>query len=355
LNRTFHPAWLGVVLVASALSANCGSTPTAPTPTPVDPPVISCPASQTLTSPQATPIPVVYGDPTVVGGKSPVTTSCSPPSGATFPIGSTTVTCTATDAQQRTSACTLSVVVDPPPQVLLTRYVAFGDSITAGENGQNALTSDVGGFLRFERSIILYGQDYPTVLRSSLQSRYTLQSAAIVVSNKGVPGESAGESSTLSRFAQAISGYQVVLLMEGSNDLYNAASGGSSITNAALDGLQSMIRMAKSAGVRPYLATVPPMDPNACTPICRGFAAPLVAPFDDRIRSLAASEGAPLVDVYTAFGGDLTLLSADGLHPNAAGYERISDTFFHAIQATLEPHTALSGRSVLPPMGLGGY
>ena len=46
---------------------------------------------------------------------------------------------------------------------------------------------------------------------------------------------------------------------------------------------------------------------------------------------MAAAEGVPLVDVYEAFGGDLTLISSDGLHPNAAGYQRTADAFFQKL------------------------
>ncbi len=344
MSSTLHTARFAAALIAGVLSVSCGSssTPTTPTPVPIDPPVITCPASQSLTSALATPIPVVYGTPSVVGGKAPVTTSCTPTSGSTFPVGTTTVTCTATDAQQRVSTCGLTIAVAAPPRVLVTRFVAFGDSITAGQDGQNAITSDFGGFLQFDRSIILVGFEYPTVLRTALKARYTLQSDAIAVLNAGNPGESAGDTATLTRFRNALVGYDVVLILEGSNDLYNAYSGGTSITNAAINGIQSMIRAAKQAGVRPYLATVPPMNPGACTPICRGFAYALVPAFDDRLRALASSEAIPLVDVYKAFNGDLTLLSADGLHPNANGFGLIADTFLDSIKATLEQPATIS-------------
>ena len=63
-----------------------------------------------------------------------------------------------------------------------------------------------------------------------------------------------------------------------------------------------------------------------------------VVPVNDRIRLLVASEGVFLVDLYQAFGGvaDTTLISSDGLHPSAAGNQRIAETFFTAIQARLE-------------------
>lgn len=345
--RVFTPVLL---LSAGLFAASCGdSSPTVPTPRPVDPPSITCPPSpDPLTSPTASPIPVVYAGATVVGGREPVSVSCTPSSGSTFPLGTTTVTCTATDAQQRTSTCNLTVTVDAPPQVQFTRFFAFGDSITAGEDGLSAITFELNGNLQFGQSVILYGRDYPTVLRSALQARYTLQSGAIVVSNQGSPAEKAAGG--MSRFSQIVrgGGFQVALLMEGTNDVYEAYYSGDGALTSAINALQQMVRTARGAGLRVYLATIPPQSRTMCSPICRGIAADIVPRFNDRIRSLAISEGAPLVDVYAAFGGDTTLLSPDGLHPNASGYERIADTFFQAVKNTIETVPTLTANQSRP-------
>ena len=346
---------LSVILLFAALAGSCSKAPVAPTPTPtpIAPPVITCPASQSLTSPFAAPISVVYSSPSVAGGASPITTSCTPASGSTFPLGATTVTCTATDAQQRTSSCSVTVTVTAPPKLRLTKFLAFGDSITYGEDGQASLTAESGGVLTFLRSVQLFGRDYPTVLTNALKARYSLQVDSIAVSNKGNPGEYAsdpttpGEQSAVSRFSTLLSGQQVVLLMEGSNDV-NFAVKDSKVLDSALANLQKMIRAAKSAGLVPYLATIPPMNPNvAC---CRSAGAALVSAFDDRLRQLATSEGVTLVDVFKAFNGDLTLLSSDGLHPNALGYERIADTFFQSVSTTLELPATLAGAHTQIPL-----
>ena len=83
--------------------------------------------------------------------------------------------------------------------------------------------------------------------------------------------------------------------------------------------------------------------------------ASLVSGFDHRIRLLAASEGVTLVDAYKAFNGDVSLLSTDGLHPNAAGYKRIADTFFQSIKAMLEVSTTLTGLQHQRPIPFDGY
>ena len=60
-------------------------------------------------------------------------------------------------------------------------------------------------------------------------------------------------------------------------------------------------------------------------------------PINDLIRGMAAAEGAVLVDLYQAFDGQIdTLIGADGLHPNEAGYQQMAETFFTAVRARLE-------------------
>jgi len=327
------------VLAMLLLAGSCTSTPTTPStpaPTPVAPPTITCPVSLSLTSAQATPISVEYGVPTVSGGTSPITTTCSPENRSVFSVGATTVTCTATDAQQRTSSCSLSVTLKAPPTVRLTKFVAFGDSLTKGEDGAN-FTVTAPGVLSLFQPIIRDDWAYPTVLTNSMRARYSLQSSSINVVNQGCPGEVVNDNSivtcnqpVVTRFTSVVQGQQVVLLMEGSNDV-NFATKDSTVLNDTFFNLQRMLRAAKSAGVMPFIATIPPMTGTG-----RGIGASLVPAFNDRVRSLAASEGVTLVDVNSAFGGDLSLIGADGLHLNQSGYQRVADKFFESIQATLE-------------------
>ena len=72
-------------------------------------PTITCP-SPVLTSLDGKPIAVTL-TPTVVGGVTPVSATCSPVSGSLFPVGTTPFTCTAVDAAQQKSSCTSNVVV----------------------------------------------------------------------------------------------------------------------------------------------------------------------------------------------------------------------------------------------------
>ena len=71
---------------------------------------ITCPAL-TVTSSDGNPVTVTFS-PTTSGGLSPVASTCSPPSGSQFPVGTTSVECTATDGAGVSATCTGAVVVN---------------------------------------------------------------------------------------------------------------------------------------------------------------------------------------------------------------------------------------------------
>jgi len=220
----------------------------------------------------------------------------------------------------------------------VTRFASFGDSITWGENGNAVASFDLGSSIRPRVQV---QRTYPTVLYQSLAGRYTAQ--GILVSNQGFPGELAKDGDTQARFSSVVrsGGFDVVLLMEGSNDV------GGGFTSAAIASLRNMVRDAKSRGVKPFIATIPPMDGSSCCPR-RGSAAPLVPSFNDQVRGIASDEGIPLVDVYAALSPSVSqYIGADGLHPNDAGYAKIGETFFNAVKANLEV-TTTSLRTATP-------
>ena len=117
--------------VVFALFASACHAPTAPTST--GQPVLSCPASFDASATSADGATVVYPAPTVSGGRASVAVSCSPAAGTQFPTGVTTVACSATDAAAATSTCSFRVNVTRVPELSATRFLAFGDSVTAGE------------------------------------------------------------------------------------------------------------------------------------------------------------------------------------------------------------------------------
>jgi lysophospholipase L1-like esterase len=323
------PAFSRAVLLAflalpgPLILAACSDTPAQPTPPPAAAPSLSCPASVSVTSPSGEAFPVSYPPATVTGGTAPTTLTCAPPSGSTFQIGATAVTCTLTDQVGRTATCGFSVTVTAPPRLARTRFLAFGDSITWGEDGRISSSALAAPTLR-PRVQFPIAETYPGALSGLLSARYTAQSPTIL--NAGKPGEAVTDPTTFPRYVSYTSSraYDVVLLMEGANDL--AKHGFSEI----IAGLNQMIGDAQSRQMQVLLATIPPENPDQLSQ------AASVGPFNDRVRDLAASKGVPLVDVYQAFNGQLSLLGSDGLHPTAAGYDLIAETFFAAIKQNLE-------------------
>ena len=352
--------WSYVLVSASVCTwfvACGGSTSTAPTPT--DPPQIACPiAPDPVDSLDGSGQAVTFGTPTVTGGQAPLNTSCTPVSGATFPVGTSTVTCSTSDAKARTASCTFPVVVLPPPKLAVTSFIAFGDSITYGEDGTAAAAA-----LALQRIFVQLpsNERYPDILQAEMQARYKQQTP--MMKNDGYPGESLSDGLTPSgtdcsggdptqsgafqRYARDITAapYGGLLLMEGSNDV-NESLGDSCLLGKATNVERAIIDDAKRRGIRVVLGTIPPMVPPGFNNRAEGYQ--VVPTFNDMVKTLGASESIPLADVYTAFGSDApTLIGFDGLHPNAAGYQRIADTFFGTIKSSLEVQTASAKKTVL--------
>ncbi|MEO8427403.1 MAG: HYR domain-containing protein [Verrucomicrobiota bacterium] len=80
---------------------------------PVQPPTITCPTQIVVNNdPSQCSALVSYPMPITSGGTGNVLLVCSPPSGSAFPIGTTTVTCTATDEAGNTAMCSFNVTVN---------------------------------------------------------------------------------------------------------------------------------------------------------------------------------------------------------------------------------------------------
>ena len=104
------------------------------------PPTITCPANVTAVSavscPPTSSSAVTYPPPTVSDNCPGVTAACNPPSGSILPVGTTTVTCTATDTSGNTASCSFTVAVfngrlqdDSNPQNVLLFNTTTGDYI----------------------------------------------------------------------------------------------------------------------------------------------------------------------------------------------------------------------------------
>lgn len=316
------------------LTSGCGSSPTQPTPPP-SLPSITCPADVSAQSVSGAAVPVTYSAPTTTGGSAPVAVACTPTSGANFSPGKTPVICTATDALSRSATCSFSVSVVVPPQLRLTNFLAFGDSMTEGTVSDPATL----------RLLLATPESYPSQLQEMLQERYTAQTLTMI--NEGKAGYQARRDvERLTGLLQSARP-EVLLLMEGANDLNN---GGIAVIPAVVDAMEEMVERARAAGTVVFLATLPPQregGPKAKAPAS-------IVPYNRELAKVAGKEGAVLVDVYTAIGSAVpgTLIGADGLHPTADGYVRIAETFLAAIRTSPLEIPGTADAATAPPLGV---
>ena len=321
------------VLGLFGAACNSPSTPTPPPPPPpppADPPSLTCVEGISRATVNANGVAVNYDTPPVTGGQGSVTVTCAPLSGETFPIGTTEVKCTATDTLNRTGTCTFNVTVSKLAQLSRTRYLAFGDSMTAGEVTFPVGSSTIGAAGLITKQVVVPSAAYPNVLLKTLQGRYASQADQMVVANHGLGGEKL--INARARFFSSLNAVQpeVVLLWHGHNDIPGGLDGAAS---GAASEMRIMVQTARSRGMTVFVGTMAPPRPNGNRTIGQIY----IDDFNNRIRALAASEGAVVVDLYGGLLSDVNrYVGVDGLHLTEAGYARVADLFFQAIQANFE-------------------
>ena len=183
-------------------------------------------------------------------------------------------------------------------------YMAFGDSITRGDGGT------AGG--------------YP----ADLQTRLAQHFGGAFVNNRGADSTNSFEGvERVRRNLNSRPAYTLILY--GTND-WNAPECQDNPNCHTVDNLRLIVQNVKTFRSLPFLATIPPSNPTM-NPESRNK---WVADVNNLVRPMALQQGAFLVDVEKAFlnqGGDLSRFFSDHVHPNDAGYQLISQTFFEAI------------------------
>ncbi|MCL4839678.1 MAG: hypothetical protein KJ058_17130 [Thermoanaerobaculia bacterium] len=214
------------------------------------------------------------------------------------------------------AAALLALAVVAAPAGAATRLIlAFGDSVTAGV-GDSRPAPDRG---------------YPVRLQQLLADAGVFAD----VRNLGVPGETTAEG--LLRIPSAIaSGGQLILLMEGTNDVSRGIS-----PEAIAFNLREMGRLAGQRGIEPIYATLLPRGPGD-----------LDDPQNLRTRYVAWElrdrtyrDGAGLVDPFAVFSRTENVyarLYSDPYHPNAEGYDVLAKAFAEVLLGidTLAPVAA---------------
>jgi len=332
-------------------AVSCGGHPTGPTTPPPDlvsPLTLTCPSDVRVENVDATTKDVTFPSPVATGGVAPITITCLPASGDSFPLGTSPVSCRAVDtaAPARVAACGFGVtLLRYVPVLPITKFLAFGDSITAGEINDDddgrrcgerpASWEDLAQVRAIQPSLA-----YPAALGRLLTARYATQ--AFTVYNAGQPLDSTGDTA---RFSAVVSAQrpEAVLVMLGVIDV----GGGFEVVPGIVANLDTDIREARRLGVTAiFLSTITPVldQVRGCQ-----LSNPVIRAANEAIRALAARSNVHLVDSYAAFVGKETLLiGEDGLHPNAAGHQVIADAFFAAIKQNVEPPPASTSLRIHP-------
>lgn len=248
-----------------------------------------------------------------------------------------------------TGACANPTQPLVPSRLLAPLIVAFGDSMTAGENGREGRGDPApasaaclpgsapssGGTQLYRPFFIDAANAYPSGLLTQLESAFPAQQ--IRVANEGNPGESSADGAVRLGCVLQLWHPQALIILEGVNDL---APGGTpdiaSVTATLAASLTRDVATAKAAGVAwIYLATLPP--PGTCSGVtpCRARSATDIILANVAIRSVASSSGVTLIDVHQHFaassGRGAALVDTDGLHLTAAGYSLLAQSAFVAL------------------------
>ena len=211
----------------------------------------------------------------------------------------------------------------PPPTLGVTRILAFGDSMTEGTTSTPVTTL----LFRLDAGL---SRSYPFKLQTISSARYSGQTIQIL--NAGHAGNQAVNDR--GRFSDVIGDAkpQLVLLMEGANDLNGLAPGESINARVAttVAALEDMVRDAGFRGIPVMLGTLPPQRPGGP----KAGAATFLDRFNIALKTMAANKGAQIVDVNAQL--PLTEIGQDGLHPTETGYQRIAEIWLEAIKGKYE-------------------
>jgi lysophospholipase L1-like esterase len=204
-----------------------------------------------------------------------------------------------------------------------SRFVAFGDSISAGEG-----SSDDGGY------------------RSWLEAELRAYWGEAELRNQGLSGtrSNAGDARIDGVLVRERPAYTLILY--GTND-WNELECKTSPPCFTIDSLRSMILQTRGRNSLPIVGTIPPVN-TTYTDRAPQERQDWVRQMNELVRPMVSQEGAILADIHAAMmgAGDVTALFTDHVHPNDRGYQIIGHEWFRAIttaSATASATTMVMG------------
>ena len=210
------------------------------------------------------------------------------------------------------------VTITPPRALGVTRFVAFGDSITWGASS---------AWFSANMFFAAANGGYPERLAANLTLGHSPQQFTIF--NEGQPGELAINALTRFRTMLTTRRPGAVLLLEGINDLSNDIG-----VSRTIGGLRALLDAAAAQGVPVLLATMyqtyEEVDPDGNL---RTNGASYIPAFNVQVRQLVA--GRPnvfLVDLEAAMA-NRALVGDDGIHLEDAGFDVMTARFMSVIES----------------------
>lgn len=199
----------------------------------------------------------------------------------------------------------------------LRRYRAANDSLRAPAPG--------------EARVVFYGNS----ITDAWARHFATMFPGKPYIGRGISGQTTPQM--LVRFHQDVVALQpaVVVILAGTNDI--AGNTGPASLDMIEENLSAMTELARAHGIRVVLSSVLPVYDYPWRPGLNP--APTIVALNAWIKQYAASVGETYLDYHTAMvdarGGLPPALSADGVHPNEAGYRVMAPLADAAIAAAL--------------------
>ncbi len=218
-----------------------------------------------------------------------------------------------------------------------TRYIAFGDSVTAAWGFDEACDCNPEDPAEADNCKHLCGYSF------RLKTRLRDDGLDVAILNRGLGGERTPDGLERLDEVLAAADGDVLLLMEGTNDVSVNIS-----PETTEENLREMARKASLVGVETIHATLIPRFPEAKVDADNVANAAMA----QHIREFTFETGRQLVDPFEVFSSTPNLFEeyyADGEgdpvgHPNARGFDLLTDAFYDV----------LTGADNVPPV-LGFY
>jgi len=216
-------------------------------------------------------------------------------------LAAAAASCSPGDSRSTTPPPARSEAAAPAPTAPRPRIVVLGDSLTAG--------------LGLEP-----GQAYPALL----QKRLDAAGLKYEVVNAGVSGDTSAGG--LRRIDWALDGdVKILVVALGGNDALRGLP-----VEQLRENLTTIVERAKARGIKVILAGME-APPN--------FGPAYTASFRETYRDVARQHGAILIPfLLDGVAGLPELNQGDGIHPTAAGAEKVAETVWSALRPIVSPN-----------------